>query len=70
VDQELPTQALSAVPHFAFSIFNVGVPNLIFWGLVVVAFFAAAWLRLPRLFEGREKTAGTTASQPGRRGEP
>jgi len=47
--QQLPTQLLPAVPHFTFSIFNVAIPNLIMWGVVVVLFFAGGWSRLPLL---------------------
>jgi hypothetical protein len=52
MDQELPAQLLPAVHHLTFSIFNVGIPNLIMWGVVVVLFFVGGWLRLFRLFEG------------------
>jgi len=56
MDQELPAQLLSAVPHFAFSILNVAIPNLIMWGVVVVLFVVGGWLRLPRLFERPSST--------------
>jgi heme/copper-type cytochrome/quinol oxidase subunit 1 len=55
MDQQLPTQLLPAVPHFAFSIFNVSVPNLIMWGVAVVLFFVGVYLWLPRWFERPER---------------
>jgi hypothetical protein len=78
MDQQLPTQMLPAVSHFTFSIFNVAIPNLIMWAIVVVLFFAGAWSRLPRLFErpDRAKSGPATAPQvedpqsPGRPGGP
>jgi hypothetical protein len=57
MDQSLPTQLLPAVSHFTFSIFNVGIPNLIMWCVAVVLFFAGGWSRLPRLFERPEGTS-------------
>lgn len=50
----LPTQALPAVPHLVFVIFNLAVPNVIAWIAVIAFFFVAAWLRLPKIFEGKE----------------
>jgi len=47
----LPPEMLPTVPHVVFSIFNLAIPNLIAWGLVVVAFVVAVAARLPRLFE-------------------
>lgn len=50
----LPTQQLLAVPHLIFGIFNLSIPNIIMWVIVIGGFFLAAWLRLPKIFEGRE----------------
>ncbi len=50
----LPTQQLQAVPHLIFGIFNLSIPDLIAWVIVIGGFFFAAWLRLPKIFEGRE----------------
>jgi hypothetical protein len=50
----LPTQLLPAVPHIEFSIFNLAIPNIAAWAALIFAFGAAAWLRLPRIFEPRE----------------
>ncbi len=69
MDQELPTQLLPAVPHFTFSIFNIAIPNLIAWILVVVVFFAAVRARLPHWLERPEPTvpiASDDESQEGR----
>ena len=66
MDQELPTQLLPAVSHFTFSVFNVGIPNLVMWGVAVVLFFAGGWSRLPRLFERPERKAGPDEGGEGR----
>lgn len=55
----LPPETLSAVPHVTFSIFNLAIPNLIAVGIILLMFFAAAWLRMPRVFESRSKGDGT-----------
>jgi hypothetical protein len=47
----LPAQALPEVPHIIFGIFNLAIPNIIAWGLVVGVFAFAVWARIPRLFE-------------------
>lgn len=52
---ELTTQALPAVPHVVFGIFNLAIPNIIFWGLVIVLFVGAAWARLPKFIEHSSK---------------
>ena len=49
--EPLPAQALPAVPHVTFSIFNLAVPNVVAWALVFAIVLVAARLRLPRLFE-------------------
>jgi hypothetical protein len=54
VVESLPTQLLPAVSHIQFSIFNLAIPNIAAWGALVLAFAAAAWLRLPRIFEPQE----------------
>ncbi|MCL5032122.1 MAG: hypothetical protein M1542_02585 [Thermotogae bacterium] len=51
----LPPSQLPAVPHLIFGIFNLSIPDLIAWVIVIGGFFFAAWLRLPKIFEGREK---------------
>ena len=47
---KLPPEMLPAVPHVAFLIFNLAVPNIIAWAVVIAVFFVAAWLRLPKIF--------------------
>ncbi len=54
VIEVIPTQQLPAVPHLIFGIFNLSIPDLIAWIIVIGGFFLAAWLRLPKIFEGRE----------------
>ena len=63
MDQQLPTQLLPAVPHFVVGIFNIAIPNLIAWILVVVVFFAAMWAGIPRFFE-RPEPPDHTVDQP------
>jgi hypothetical protein len=46
----LSPEILSTVPHVTFSIFNLAIPNIIAWAAVIVIFFVAVWLRLPKIF--------------------
>jgi hypothetical protein len=39
------------VSHITFSIFNLAIPNIIVWLVVIVIFIVAAWARMPRFFE-------------------
>lgn len=50
----LPTQSLPAVSHVIFGIFNWSIPDIIAWVIVIIAFILAAWIRLPKIFEGKE----------------
>jgi hypothetical protein len=52
---EIATQTLPAVPHVVFGIFNLAIPNIIFWAVVVVVFAASAWLRIPGFIEHSSK---------------
>lgn len=52
----LPTQLLPAVPHLAFGVFDLALPNLVAWVVIDVAFFFAAWVRLPGFLEPAEET--------------
>ncbi len=52
---ELTTQTLPAVPHVVFGIFNLAIPNILFWALVIVLFAGAAVARLPRFIEHSSK---------------
>jgi hypothetical protein len=54
--EPLPAQLMSATPHVAFGIFNLAIPNILVWVVLIAVFFVAAWMRLPRIFEsGGEK---------------
>jgi hypothetical protein len=46
----LPAQMLPAVPHLAFGIFNLAIPNIIAWAAVVAIFAVAVRMRIPNLF--------------------
>ena len=46
----LPPEVLPVVPHVTFLIFNLAIPNIIAWFTLIIVFFVAAWLRLPRIF--------------------
>lgn len=50
----IPTQQLLAVPHLIFGIFNLSIPNIIAWVIVIGGFLLASWIRLPKIFEGKE----------------
>ena len=52
---ELTLQTLPAVPHVVFGIFNLAVPNIIFWALVILFFAGAVWGRLPKFIEHSSK---------------
>jgi hypothetical protein len=47
---KLPPEMLPAVPHVTFLIFNLAIPTIIAWVTVIIVFFVAAWLRLPKIF--------------------
>jgi hypothetical protein len=47
----LPPELLPPVPHVSFGIFNLAVPDIAAWIIVVVIFIAAAWIRLPKFLE-------------------
>jgi hypothetical protein len=52
--EQLPTPLLPAVPHVVFGIFDLAIPNIIAWAMVIVVFLSAAWLRLPGIFESED----------------
>jgi len=45
--EPLTTQSLPAVPHVVFGIFNLAIPNIVAWAVLVMVFVVSAWLRLP-----------------------
>jgi hypothetical protein len=53
--ENLPAQMLPAVPninvHLGHWVFNLAVPNIILWGIVIAALLLYFWLRLPKVFE-------------------
>jgi hypothetical protein len=49
--EPLPSEALRAVPHVAFWVFNLAIPNIIVWGVVILVFVLACWARLPKILE-------------------
>ncbi len=57
--EPLPPEALPAVPHVKFWLFDAAIPNLVVWGVLLVGFFVAAWARLPRFFEPRSGSDAT-----------
>jgi hypothetical protein len=50
----LPTELLPAVPHIHFSIFNLAIPNIVAWAVLLSALAVAAWTRLPSIFEPKD----------------
>jgi len=57
MDQLLPTQLLPAIPHVAFSIFNFAFPTIVAFAVVIIAFFAGSWLRIPGWIAGPHEVA-------------
>jgi hypothetical protein len=49
--ESLPPELLRAVPHIAFGVFNLAIPNIIVWGLLILGFVLACWARLPKILE-------------------
>lgn len=53
---DIGSQVLPAAQHIKFFIFDWSVPNLIMGAVILIAFFAAAWARLPKWLEhGRDR---------------
>jgi hypothetical protein len=50
----LPTELLPTVPHIQFSIFNLAIPDIAVWAVLLSVFAVALWARLPRVFEPRD----------------
>ncbi len=49
--QNLTVENLPAVPHVVFGVFNLAVPDLLFWIAVIVVFFVGCWARMPKFME-------------------
>jgi hypothetical protein len=49
--EPLPPELLPTVPHVVFGIFDLAIPNIVAWGVVIAAVLLAAWVRLPKFFE-------------------
>jgi hypothetical protein len=47
----LPPELLSPVPNVSFGIFDLAIPDIVAWIIIVVIFIAAAWIRLPKFLE-------------------
>ncbi len=61
--QNLTIETLPAVPPLVFGIFNLAIPNLIFWLAVAVVFFAACCARIPN-FMTHDATAEVGSAAP------
>jgi len=46
--QNLTIETLPTVPHLVFGIFNLAIPNLLFWVAVILVFFVGCWARMPK----------------------
>lgn len=62
--EPLPPELLPTVPHVVFGIFNLAIPNIIAWGVVLGAVLLAAWARLPKFFEPAPPVAKETGDEP------
>ncbi len=51
--QELPPQMLPSVPHVIFGIFNLSIPNIFMWVVVLALIALGFWGRIPRLLQPR-----------------
>ena len=49
--EPLPPELLRTVPHVTFCVFNLAIPNIIVWAVLILDFVLAAWARLPKIFE-------------------
>lgn len=54
----LPTQLLPAVPHIAFGVFDLALPNIVAWLAIDLALLAAAWIRIPAFLETTDEADG------------
>ena len=54
--------SLPAVPHVTFGIFNLAVPDIIAWAVVLLVFALAVGLRLPPFFHPAEPPGATTSA--------
>jgi len=48
---QIITGTLPAVPHVIFGIFNLAIPNIIMWVLVIGIFAISAWGKIPGFIE-------------------
>jgi hypothetical protein len=49
--EPLPPELLPAVPHIVFGVFNLAIPNIVVWGVLILGFVLACWARLPKILE-------------------
>ena len=66
--EPLPPQMLPAVRHVVFGIFDLAIPNIIAWGLVMVLFLVSAWARLPGIFEPTPEVSEEVNREPDQKG--
>jgi hypothetical protein len=62
--QPLPPEMLPAVPRVAFGIFNLAIPNIVAWGVVIGVVLLAVWVRLPRFFEPEDQASKEEGNEP------
>jgi len=48
--EPLAPELLRTVPHVAFSVFNLAIPNIVAWAVLISIFAVAAWARIPKIF--------------------
>jgi hypothetical protein len=66
--EPLPPQMLPAVSHVVFSIFDLAIPNIIAWALVIVLLLISAWARLPGIFEPKPVVTEEVNHEPDQKG--
>jgi hypothetical protein len=51
--EPLPPALLPAVPHIVFGVFNLAIPDIAVWGVLILGFVLACWARLPKILESQ-----------------
>lgn len=51
--EALPPELLRTVPHVTSWVFNLAIPNIIVWGVLILGFVLACWARLPKILESQ-----------------
>lgn len=61
--EKLSIMSVPPVEHIQFGIFNLALPNIAFWMLVLIVFALAAWARIPKSMESDHASRRMEADQ-------